>query len=60
MTEKSVFTKPGPAPGSVRGALPSSPDAGCEKHDVLNHSASVGWLNVGLHVMFGRIEVGVI
>src|ERR1700733_12452941 len=56
MMEKSVFTKSGPPTGSVRGALPSWPDAGCEKQDVLNHSDSVGLLMAGLHVMLGRIK----
>ena len=54
--EKSVFTKSGPPTGSVRGALPSSPAAGCEKHAVLNHSDSVGLLSAGLQVMLGRIN----
>src|ERR1700723_3696646 len=56
MMEKSVFTKSGPPTGSVRGALPSSPAAGCEKQAVLNHSARVGLLSAGLQVILGRIK----
>src|ERR1700722_15220917 len=55
ITEKSVFTKSGPESG-VRFELPSSPFAGCEKHAGLNHSESVGLLNTGLQVSFGRIK----
>ncbi len=49
MMEKSVFTKSGPESG-VRVALPSSPGAGCEKHEMLNYSDSDGLLNTGLQV----------
>src|ERR1700735_5556442 len=56
MMEKSVFTKSGPPTGSVRGALPSSPAAGCEKQEALNHADRDGLLSAGLHVMLGRIK----
>src|SRR5579871_4002842 len=52
--EKSVFTKSGPESG-VRLALPSSPAAGCEKQDGLNHSDNVGLLKIGLQVWLGLI-----
>src|ERR1700683_4087112 len=54
MTEKSVFTKPGPERG-VRFAFPSSPAAGCAKHEALNQLEMVGGLNTGLQTWLGRM-----
>src|SRR6266481_4043081 len=56
ITEKSVFTKPGPERG-VREAVPNSPTGAWVKHDVLNHRWVVWLVAVGLQVWIGLLSV---
>src|SRR5882762_8862214 len=56
MSEKSVFTKPGPESG-VREAVPNSPTGAWVKQAGLNHRWGVWLILVGLQVWIGRLLV---